>query len=157
MGAGTVVPPRSHVILLYLSCSRGSGLVLVCPSLPLATAVFFRVEGGVEVMGLRCLVLWCPLPSSEYRCLLLCRRSSRGHGPTGSGPGVPPPSFFMLLYFLVLTGGGRVWFSGACNGCAPSLSLDTTAVFSFGSLYTCSYYYCTTTQFVSAPRVSRCN
>ena len=109
------------------------------PSIPLDTAVFSRAGGGVEGMVLRGLALWCLLPSSGYCGFLSFGRWSRGYGPTGSGTVVPPPFLLTLLYSLVLTGEGRVWSSRVCSCCASFLPRDT-AVFSFGSSYTCRYY-----------------
>ena len=125
---------------------------VVPPPLPLDTAVFSRADGGLEGMVLRGLVLWRPFPSSGYCCFVSFGRWRRGYGPRGSGTVVPPPFLLILLYSLVLTGEGRVWSSGVCDCCAPSLPLDT-AVFSFGSSYTYRYYGITP-HFVSEPRVS---
>ena len=75
-------------------------------------------------MILRGLVLLCPLPLSSHICTFSCGRWQEGHSLMGSGTVVPP-----LLYFLVLTGEGRVWSYGVRHCCAPSLPLDS-AVFS---------------------------
>ena len=70
-GSVTVLPPPSLLILLYpLVLTVGwrvwSYGVWFCfaPSLPLDTNVFPPLDGGVEGMVLRGLVLLCPLPPS---------------------------------------------------------------------------------------------
>ena len=128
--SGIVVPPHSLSIWLYsiLYCCiflvrryslvwrwRGEdddggvegmvlrGLVLLCSLPPSSDCGILSFDGGVKGMVLRGLVLCCPLPPSRYCCIRSFWRWRGGYGPTGSGTAGPPPSFFILLYYLVFT------------------------------------------------------
>ena len=85
-----------------------SGTVVSPPSLPLGTAVFSRVDGGVEGMALRRLILLCTLPPSCNCFLFYCDGGGERHGYTRSGTFVPPHSS-RYRSILSLDGERRVW------------------------------------------------
>ena len=126
------------------------GLVLLCPSRPLDTAVVSRSDGGGEGRVLRGLVLLCPLSSLW---ILLHSLGLTVEGRVGSygvwyccAPSLPldtavfgvwsccaPPDLWILRYSLVLTVEGRGGSHGVWYCCAPFLPLDTAAFFRFDS------------------------
>ena len=87
-GSGTVVPPHSFSVMLYSRVLTSGlirstrfdvtvegvtlrGLEILCPSLPLETAVLFPLDGDLEGKALCCLSRYCSLTSIRHCFIIL--------------------------------------------------------------------------------------
>ena len=116
------------------------GLVQLCLLSPLldtaaisrfdvgVTARNSRIDGRVESMTLRGLVVLCPLTSSRDCCILSFGPSRGGHAPTRSGTVVPSHSLAITAVFPRSDSGGEGMTLGGLVLFCP-LTLTLTILF----------------------------